>query len=453
LRTSRKVLAAVAAAACVLLPLSACSSSSTSSTSGSGANATADQITIWTSSNAFWDYQAKNLGPFEKETGIKVNFVQIPDSSILDKEALAQRAKSSEFAMYEGPTSLLSQNVQLLGGVDLTPKINNTKLTDSSFDYADFGKGGVTDCTLKGTVYCLPVFVDGGVLGYNKKIFAQAGITSAPTTWQQVIADADQVTAKTSVPGWCTRGSQAGAAIATANQMLSYYIPWSADNQGFFVGPKWNSLLDSSGALSWANDYQHLMTKDAAAGIGTYTYTNCANDFDQGKVGMMWDGFAAFGTNELNPPAGSALAGNVDFAEPTCPTSDPCVATGPWGMYLNPKATTAQQNSAWKLMQYLDSKSFIEKEIKATGVPALAVRDSISDETFPGIPASFLTAEKYVNAHSEPNPFPASSVFNESQNAYQISISNIVAGKPVKQQMENAAAGQNKVFKQAGLQK
>lgn len=343
-------LAAVAGASAILL-VAAAACSGGSSSSKSGGNDVAKSITIWTSSNVFWDYQAKNLGPIEKETGIKVNFTQIPGASVLDKESLAQRAHSNAFAMYEGPTSLLTQNVSLLGGVDLQPLVGNSSLTSSDFNLPDFGKGGITDCTLKGKLYCLPVFDDGGVLAYNKKIFRQAGITKAPTTWNEVLADADSITQKTGTPGWCTRGSEAGAAIATANQMLSYFIPWDASNQGFFVGPKWNSLLDSPGALEWAHLYQTLMTKDAPKGIGTYQYTNCANDFDHGKVAMDWDGFAVFGANELNPPAGSPLKGNVEFGEIICPSSDPCVATGPWGMYLNPRVSKSEQNAAWKLMQ------------------------------------------------------------------------------------------------------
>lgn len=451
MRTRIRGFAALAVVVCGALVLASCSSSKSSK--GSGPNDVAKQITIWANSNVFWDYQKAHLGPFTQKTGIKVNFVQIPDSSILDKEALAQRSHSKEFAMYEGPTSLIAQDVQLLGGVDLKPLIDNTALTDSTFNFSDFSKGGIQDCTLKGTQYCLPVFVDGAALAYNKKLFAQAGITTAPTTWDEVVQDADAVTQKTGTPGWCTRGSQAGAAIATANYMLSYYVPWSATNQGFFVDQGWHSLLDSPGAKQWANTYQHLMTKDAPKGIGTYAYTNCLTDFDQGKVAMDWDGFAVYGKNELNADAGSPLADNVGFAEPQCPGADPCIATGPWGMYLNPLVSKAQQNAAWKLMQYLDSPDFLAEEIKATGVPALAVRDSTAQQSFDGIPQSLLQAIQYSGAHSEPNPFPASSVFNESQNAYQISISNIVAGGAVEKNMNSAADGQNKVFKQAGLQK
>ena len=85
----------------------------------------AKQITIWTTNADFWTYQSSHLAPFTKATGIKVTVNAIPEAGILDKETIAQRAKSGAFAMYEGPTSLISQDVGLLGGVPLKPLVAN----------------------------------------------------------------------------------------------------------------------------------------------------------------------------------------------------------------------------------------------------------------------------------------------------------------------------------------
>jgi len=242
-------LAAAGAAACLVAGLAACSSSSGSSgSSGSSASTTAKSVTIWGSNVEFWAYQAAHLSEFTKETGIKVNYVQIPQATILDKEAIAQRAHSSDFDMYEGPTSLISQDIGLLGGVGLQPFVSNKKLALTGF--STNGMGELGDCTLNGTLYCLPVFVDGSVIAYNKNLLTKAGISTPPATWAQVVTDADQITQKTGTPGFCTRGSEAGAAIATAHFMEAYYIPYNAKNKGFTVGPDWKSLDDSPGCDS-----------------------------------------------------------------------------------------------------------------------------------------------------------------------------------------------------------
>jgi arabinogalactan oligomer / maltooligosaccharide transport system substrate-binding protein len=444
-----RYLAAASVAAGLLV--SACGGSSSSGTSGSGSNAVAKQITIWTTNTDFWTYQSSHLAPFTKATGIKVSVDAIPEAGILDKETIAQRAKSSAFAMYEGPTSLISQDVGLLGGVPLKPLLGNAKLKVSGFNLNDMSELG--NCSLNGTLYCLPQFVDGAILAYNKKLFKQAGITSAPQTWAQIASDADTITQKTGTPGFCTRGSEAGAAIATFHFGEAYYIPYSASNKGFMVGPNWNSLLDTSGAIQWATLFQHLMTKDAPKGVGAFTQVNCINDFDQAKVAMDYDGITTFTGHEFAPAAGSPIAGDVGFVAPQCPTASPCMPLGPWGMFINPNVSKPEQAAAWELMQYLSTPTFNKAEILARDEPGLAVDKSVAGSDIKGVPSDYLQALSYVAAHAEPAPFPPSTAFNQSQQDEEIAISQLINGTAPSKAMKFAATGQNTVFKQAGLLK
>jgi ABC-type glycerol-3-phosphate transport system substrate-binding protein len=439
---------AVAAIIAVGVLASACGGSS-SGGSGSGPNAVANEITIWDSNIVWFPWQNAHLAAFTKATGIKVNVNPVPVASILDKELIAQRAHSGAFAMYEGPTSLISQDIGVGGGVPLKPLINNSQLTSKSFNLNDFTELG--DCTLNGTLYCLPTFIDGAVLAYNPKLFSEAGISSPPQTWSDVLTDANAITTKTGTPGFCTRGSQAGAAVATFHFGLAYFIPYSPQNKGFMVGPHWKSLLDSPGAVQWATEFQALMTKDAPKGVGSYAETDCLAAFDQGKVAMDWEGITSFTGNELNPPANSPLHNNVSFTALKCPSSSPCMPLGPWGMFINPHATKAQQNAVWKLMQFLVSPSYITQSINATHFPGLAVLKSVSGQTFAGVPSSYQSAAIYVAAHAEPAPFPPTTVFNQSQQDEEIAISQLIAGTKPAQAMQFAAQGQNTVFQQAGL--
>jgi ABC-type glycerol-3-phosphate transport system substrate-binding protein len=439
------------AAACAVAGLlaSACGGSSPSSGSAGGPDAIAKQITIWTTNVDFWTYQSSHLQAFTKATGIKVTVDAIPIAGILDKETIAQRAHSGAFAMYEGPTSLISQDIGLLGGVPLQPLINNAKLTSSSFNQSDFTELG--NCSLNGTLYCIPQFVDGAILAYNKKLFAKAGITSAPQSWAQVLADANTITQKTGTPGFCTRGSQAGAAIATFHFGEAYFIPYSTQNKGFMVGPNWNSLLDSPGAIQWATFFQHLMTKDAPKGVGAFTQVNCQQDFDQGKVAMDYDGITIWAANEFAPAPSSPIYNAVGFTVPRCMTSSPCMPLGPWGMFINPNVPKPEQNAAWKLMQYLSSGPFMTAEILSRDEPGLAVRKSVASQAIKGVPSDYLSALTYVADHAEPAPFPPSTAFNQSQQDEEIAISELISGTSPVKAMTFAAQGQDSVFKQAGL--
>ena len=94
-RSRKRCVAATLAVAC--LALAACSSSSSSggSTSAPASAAAAKKITVWTASNPLYDYQKSQLGQFTKETGISVNFQEIPEASILTKLQAAQTAHDS----------------------------------------------------------------------------------------------------------------------------------------------------------------------------------------------------------------------------------------------------------------------------------------------------------------------------------------------------------------------
>lgn len=444
-----RVMAAALVAAAVLVLASACGSGSSQAGSGGGSNAVAKQITIWTSNIEWMPWQNTHLAAFTKATGIKVNVNAIPVANILDKELIAQRAHSSDFAMYEGPTSLISQDIGVMGGVPVKPLIGNKKLTSSSFNLSDYTE--LPTCTLNGTLYCLPTFIDGAILAYNTKLLAQAGISSPPKNWSDLLTDARAVTTKTGVPGFCTRGSQAGSAIATFHFGEAYFIPFNAQNKGFMVGPNWKSLLASAGAVKWATEFQTLMTKYAPKGVATFGTTQCLDAFDQGKTAMVWEGTTSFTNNELNPPASSPLHNNVQFTALTCPSSSPCMPLGPWGMFINPHASKAQQNAAWKLMQFLDSPSYMTQSINATHYPGLAVLKSVASKTFAGVPASYVSAASYVASQAEPNAFPPTTVFNQSQQDEEIAISQMLSGTSPAKAMQFAAQGQDSVFQQAGL--
>jgi hypothetical protein len=77
----------------------------------------------------------------------------------------------------------------------------------------------------------------------------------------------------------------------------------------------------------------------------------------------------------------------------------------------------------------------------------------VASSDIKGVPSDYLQALSYVAAHAEPAPFPPSTAFNQSQQDEEIAISQLINGTPPAKAMAFAAAGQNTVFKQAGLQK
>ena len=425
----RRVVAAALAVAC--LALAACSSSSSSggSTSAPASAAAAKQITVWTASNPLYDYQKSQLGLFTKDTGISVNFQEIPEASILTKLQAAQTAHDSSFDFYEVPASLTPQYVSLKGAAPIKPFLNNTSLTPSNYDFAGLPPGSMTQCTVKGTLYCVPAFGTGPLLYYNKQMFAQAGISGPPQTMQALVTDAGKLT-NSSHAGICLRGSNTAPNSFPAQMMLLYYLNYQPNGQGIWLNPDYTPRLTEPAALQFANNYSTLMTKDAPKGVGAYGYPECLAAMSNGKVAMWLDDSAA--ASYVFNGQGSAVP-NIGYASIPCPPTNPsfCQLSAPWGMFINQNSDAAHQTAAYKLMTFLSSPSFQQGALTNGKIPALVTRPTVlaSASKVQGIPSDLLTSLNYIQTHIDPNAIPQTSVFNEAQQPLNVALSDIISGQ------------------------
>src|ERR1700761_425521 len=429
-RSRRRYVAGALAVAC--LALAACSSSgssSSSSSSTSGSTAAAKSITVWTAANPLYDYQHTQLALFTKDTGISVNFQEIPEASILTKLQAAQTGHDSSYDFYEVPESLTPQYVSPKGAAPIKPFLNNTSLTPSNYDFAGLPPGSMTQCTVKGTLYCVPAFGTGPELYYNKQMFSQAGISGPPQTMAALVADAGKLT-NSSHAGICLRGSNTAPNSFPAQMMLLYYLTYQANGQGIWLNSDYTPRLTEPAALQFANDYSTLMTKDAPKGVGAYGYPECLAAMSNGKVAMWLDDSAA--ASYVFNGQGSAVP-NIGYASIPCPPTNPsfCQLSAPWGMFINQNSDAAHQTAAYKLMTFLSSTSFQQGALDNGKIPALVTRPTVlaSASKVQGIPSDLLTSLNYIPPHIDPNAIPQTSAFNQAQQPLNVALSDIISGQ------------------------
>jgi ABC-type glycerol-3-phosphate transport system substrate-binding protein len=426
-RWRSSALAGTAVLALAGLGLSACSSGGSSSSGGSGKAAS---ITVWTAVGPDYDWQKNMLAGFTKQTGIKVNYQAFPETSFTDKLSTAQQAKSNAFAIFENPQSSTSQYNAYHAVLGLNSFLSGTP---ASYARSGIPAGESGQCTLAGVTYCLPVALDGGPqMFYNKAMFQAAGISAAPTTWPQVVSDAAKLT-NSSHAGICMRGSETAPNGYPVLLMLPYYLPYSAANKGEYLTSTWKPLFNTPQALTWANDYSTLMTKYAPKGVGAYDYTDCEHAFQTGKVAMWWDD-ASLGP-QLWDPSLSQTAKVAGFDEIPCPPANQtCLLSAPWGMYINPNVPVAQQQAAWKYMQYMTSPAVQLQAFQQTKNPDVATRPAtltyaIAHAAASGIPADYLTALRYGIQHIEVNAIPVTAAFSAVQAQLFVTLSNMISGQ------------------------
>ena len=217
--------------------------------------------------------------------------------------------------------------------------------------------GNLANDTVNGQTYAVPWF--GGVRGiwYRKDEFAKAGISSAPTTWSQLVADAKLLQQK--FPG--TYGL--GAPSNYTNAIVSFI--WGAGGQvATRSGGKWTAKLTSpqseAGLKFYADLYltQHVSPSkyigQTELGAPGATSGGSDEDFALGKLDMYIDG--PWAGSEMTTVSTKYKADWAAFPIPseTGPNPAPAFSGGSdLGVWVKSK----YQQADWALLSVMDSPS------------------------------------------------------------------------------------------------
>ncbi|WP_291532866.1 ABC transporter substrate-binding protein [Bifidobacterium sp. UBA6881] len=172
----KEALALLCTASVLALGLSGCSGDT--ATNGT-------EITLWTWQSTIGDFvkafekqypsihvNVQNVGSNDKEYMQLSNAIDagrgVPDLVYLDYNAVQQYAISGDL-----------REIDSLGFRDIS---------------SDFTNSAISNVTVDGQHYALPISSGPMVMFYNKTIFDKAGITRPPETWDEYYADAQQLT-------------------------------------------------------------------------------------------------------------------------------------------------------------------------------------------------------------------------------------------------------------------
>jgi len=139
-----------------------------------------------------------------------------------------------------------------------------------------FAKAG----QVSGTEYGIPWTTSSRAFFYNKKLFTQAGISTPPTTWDQLKADALTVASKTGKIGF---GLPLGSEEAQAESLL-----WFLGNGGGLTDASGKYALNSAQNVATYQYLQGLVTSGATEpDPATKNRTDLWQQFAQGGIGMI----------------------------------------------------------------------------------------------------------------------------------------------------------------------
>jgi raffinose/stachyose/melibiose transport system substrate-binding protein len=229
-------------------------------------------------------FLTKGVDLFEKANpNINVKIIQEPMASSTGFDTLLQ---SSELAGTTPDIGQLYVGGQVIQNAKFLDPLN--KLLGQSYINSLTGWQFVTkNYATKGTVYAVPYGAGYYyTVYYNKKDFAKAGITTLPSTWNAMVADAYKLKAKKITP--FEFGEKEG-----------YFGAWTEDammsmlggNQGVLAMYNGKATLDSNELIkpytAWHGLFKDGLTNSNAV---TLTYTTGIANFAAGQAAMTITG-------------------------------------------------------------------------------------------------------------------------------------------------------------------
>ncbi|WP_333773100.1 ABC transporter substrate-binding protein [Streptomyces sp. IBSBF 3136] len=283
----RSIRAAAVGAVTMSLALAATACGGGSS-SGGGSNDSPKTLTYWASNQgASIAIDKKVLQPeldkFQKQTGIKVKLEVVPWSDLLTRILTATTSGQGPDVLNIGNT--WSASLQATGALLPWDAKNFDKIG---------GKDRFVDSALGSTgaqgkdPAAVPLYSMAYALYYNKQIFADAGISKPPATWDELIADGKKIKAK----GKNVLGAEGSNLSENIHHVFVFAKQhgadfFTADGKPDFTNPK---------VVEAVKQYVDLMAKDKVipTNDAEYAQNQSVSDFAKGKQAMLlWQSAAA----------------------------------------------------------------------------------------------------------------------------------------------------------------
>jgi multiple sugar transport system substrate-binding protein len=326
---------------------------------------------------------------------IHVNFV--PGKSFNDYVQGIQSGQAIDVGIDAGPDNV-GKYCSSGAFEDLKPYIDASGIDVTK----TFTPGALKYTSYNGVQCTLPMLTDAYGLYYNKTMFAQAGITSPPTTMSEFTADAKKLTVK-NPDGTLKVAGYDPLSSLYENPNLYDGLAWGAswyDSSGksaFASDPKWAEMLQWEKPLIDYMGYNNLQKMLAAAG-GPDSEWGAQNLFETGKVAMLFDG-------EWRESSIKFDKSNVNFGTAPTPVADDMSsiygAGRVGGTVVGIPRTVQHPAEAWALVNFLttNTESLTSLASLLNNVPS--TYDSIKDTPLAKDPLfkTFLDIFQNPNSH------------------------------------------------------
>ncbi len=388
--------AALVAAAVTALSLAGCSSNTGSS---GGSDTKGQTITYWASNQAATlnddtTTLTPELDKFTKQTGIKVKLEVIDWNSLYNRILTAISSGQGPDLLNIGNTWAVS--LQDTGAFE---PVSGSFLTEiGGKEHFLASSWGTTGAPGK-TPTSVPLYGQTYSLYYNKDLFAAAGISRPPATWDEFVADAKKLTD----PAKGQWGYAMDASVPSNDAQKAFIFGYQ--NGGTLFTKSGKPSFDSPGIVAGVKQWVDLIAVDHVVNPADATIDQVAqirSALAQGKAAMIIDS---------SPQSQFQALDFTDYGVADVPVVDPLPAGGKSvmthvaGENLSVFKNSKHKAAAEKLVQFLTSTD--EQVIlnsKYQGQLPI-VNDAFKDPKFQT--ADIKVQQDILANHAEPMPLVA----------------------------------------------
>lgn len=417
-------------------------------------------LTVATVNNPDMKIMQKLTPEFEKETGIRINYVVLPENDLRKQVTMDVSSGAGKF------------DIVTIGTYDTPIWAKNGWIADvdqffaampdaekQAYDLEDIFPVIRDALSYEDKLYAIPFNAESSLLFYNKEKLQKAGVEMPKNpTWEQVAEAAKKAKAANNEPGIIIRGLPGwGEMLAPVNTIINAF-------GGRWYDENWNATMDSPETVAAIKFYVDLLAAAGQPGATTTGFTEALTLMQQGKAAMWYDATTAAGF--LEDPNSSTISGKVGYA--LAPSQAKDKNGWLWSWALGIEAASKNKEAAFKFVTWATSKEYIKLVGESEGwvvAPAGTRKSTYENEDYKkAAPFAEITLEAMNSADFKKptlKPVPYVGIqyvaipeFQQLGTEVSQDIAAAIAGnKTVEQAMKDAQAKAERVAVEGGYKK
>lgn len=371
-------------------------------------------INFLTDNRGDWNNLRPLLPDFEKETGIKVNMINMAESDLRSKSALELSAKQGEF------------DALMLDFSTMPKYMENGLLHEiTGFEKNNFYPAFLDALAYDGKQYGIPLYQETNVLVYRADLFEEKGI-KVPATFDELKEAAERLTDKEKqFYGIGLRG-QRGYGL---NEWT--FAIWLHAFGGKHLDENGDLALNSPEALAALEDFVYTIKNFSPPGAANFSHLELQNLMSQGQIGMYIDVVSMI--PYMEDPSKSKVAGKLGYA--VIPKGiDHSSGLFTWSISI--PASAKNKEEANTFINWLTSPE-IATQI-GLSAPNQALEQTYNFETYPGT-NPFQEVLKESLELADPDFRPRTEYAEIIGENLSIAISSALAGEDPKKALDAAS--------------